>query len=429
MNTRFQNCPEIGTWRAWIDHEYVTAHRFAGAQGDGPSGRPAEGPRREDHDGLMAAHLSGCPACQRMVAELREDITDVAEVFSILAPARLPDAAEVALARERLERRRDQAPRVVAGQPVRALERKPLVFASFSTPWRVAASGLAAAVALALLVAFTPQGGSVAAAFLAQFRSQQVAAVGVTPQSQADIVRTLNSLGNLGTITAPGVSSASGPEAAARAAEARTTVVSLAEAARTLRFPLLTPDPAALPAGVDKTPQVRVMPGSEIRFTFDKKKAQAYFQSTGHAEISLPDKFDGASLVVSIPAAAVLEYGSGAASKNGLLIAEAGEVVADAQGNVTLPEMRDFLLSLPGLPATVVAQLRQIQNWNDTLPIPVPVDRVQWQSTMVNGSQGLLLNDNSGVVSAVIWHANGHLYGAAGTIKADDLKRVVSSLH
>ena len=76
--------------------------------------------------------------------------------------------------------------------------------------------------------------------------------------------------------------------------------------------------------------------------------------------------------------------------------------------------MRDFLLGLPGLPQSTVSQLKQIQNWNETLPIPIPVDKVNWQSTTFKGNQGLLLNDNSGVGSAAIWHANGHLYGVAG---------------
>ena len=36
--------------------------------------------------------------------------------------------------------------------------------------------------------------------FLAQFRSEQVTAIEVTPQSQTEIMRTLNALGNLGTV-------------------------------------------------------------------------------------------------------------------------------------------------------------------------------------------------------------------------------------
>jgi hypothetical protein len=295
-----------------------------------------------------------------------------------------------------------------------------------STPWRIAASGLAAALALTLLLSITPEGRALAAGFLAQFRSQQVTAIEVTPQTQSDIMRTLNALGNLGTVKMPnGV--AGRPEAIARGAADQAKTVTLAEASQAVGFKLETPDPATLPAGLDKTPRVQVMPSSQIRFTFDKTKAAAYFKSTGHPEVTVPDKFDGATLVVSIPAAALLQYGSTGA-KDALLVGQAGELVVDVEGQVTLDEMRDFLLGLPGLPPTVVSQLRQIKSWNQTLPIPVPVDQVNWQSTTFHGSQGLLLNDNSGVGSAAIWYESGHMYGLAGSLKATDLKRIADGL-
>jgi hypothetical protein len=238
----------------------------------------------------------------------------------------------------------------------------------------------------------------------------------------------LNALGNLGDIKSPGANGVTRPGAVARGAESQVKTVTPAEASQTVGFALATPDPATLPAGVDKTPEVRVMPGTQIHFTFDKAKARAYFQSTGHPEVSLPDQYDGATLTVSIPAAAVYEYGD-KQSKAGVVVAQAGEVVADVQGKVSLQEMRDFLLGLPGLPAAVVNQLKTIQNWNDTLPIPVPIDQVHWDNTAkVNGCPALLLRDNSGVGSAEIWHANGHLYGVAGSIKSDDLTRIAASL-
>jgi hypothetical protein len=371
---------------------------------------------------------------------------DIGELIASLAPERLPDAHDVAVARERLDWRRAQTLKSqIPEDPAASQERRTPgpsskmtgpgpsskmtgLLARFSTPWRVASGGVAAALALTLLVAFTPQGSSAAAAFLAQFRSQQVSAIEVTPQSQADIMRSMNALGNLGTLQVPGGSTTAQPQALAREAAAQSRTVTAAEAAQTVGFTLTTPDPATLPAGLGKTPTVKVSPGSQIRFTFDKAKAQAYYQSTGHPDVSLPDKFNGAALSVSIPSAAVFNYGSGASSRDDLIVVEAGELVVDVQGNVSLPEMRDFLLGLPGLPPTVVSQLKQIQNWNDTLPIPVPVDQVNWQKTTINGSQGLLLNDNSGVGSAAVWHANGHLYGVAGTLKAADLKRVADSL-
>jgi hypothetical protein len=296
-----------------------------------------------------------------------------------------------------------------------------------STPWRFAASGIVAALLVALLVAFTPEGSSVAAAFLSQFRSQQVTAIEVTPQTQSDIIKTLNALGNLGTINTPGTGGAARPEAVAKNAEANSQTVTQAEAAQTMGFPLRTPDPALLPPGVDKTPHVRVVPGTQVHFTFEKAKASTYFQSTGHPEVSLPDKFDGATLTVSIPSAVILEYGD-KQSKKGLVVAQAAEVVADVQGKVSLLELRDFLLGLPGLPPAVVSQLKGIQGWSDTLPIPVPVDQVHWQTTTINKSQGLLLKDNSGAGSAAIWHADHHLYGVAGSIKSDQLQQLADSM-
>jgi hypothetical protein len=191
---------------------------------------------------------------------------------------------------------------------------------------------------------------------------------------------------------------------------------------------LLTPDPATLPAGIGTTPTIRVSQGSQVRFTFDKNKARTYYQSTGHPEVSLPDKFDGASLIVSIPPAALLTYSGGGSNHADVIVAEAGELVVDVQGKVSLPEMRDFLLSLPGLPNAVVSQLKTMDNWSNTLPIPVPVDQVNWQQVTINGTPALLLKDNSGIGSAAVWHANGHLIGVAGTLKADDLTKIAKSL-
>jgi hypothetical protein len=300
-----------------------------------------------------------------------------------------------------------------------------MIFTRVSTPWRIAASGLAAALLLTLVVAFNPDAQTAAASLLAQFRPQQVTALEITPQSQAEIMKTLNALGNLGTVKTP--SGSARPEAPLRSVEQSAKTVTLAEASQSVGFPVETPDPATLPAGMDKTPRVQVTSASQVRFTFDKNKARTYFQSSGHPEVSMPDKFDGATLVVSIPSAALLHYG-GSSSKEALIVGQAGQLVVDVEGKVSLPEMRDFLLTLPGLSPSVVNQLKNISAWNQTLPVPVPVDQVNWQSTSFNGHQGLLLNDNSGIGSAAIWYEGGHMYGVAGSFKANELKRIADSL-
>ena len=260
------------------------------------------------------------------------------------------------------------------------------------------------------------------------FRSQQVQAIEITPESQADIVRSMNALSNVGTLQMPESARAGSPAAVARAESQQAHAATAAEAAQTVGFALLTPDPATLPLGTTSTPMIRVSPGSQVRFTFDKAKAQSYFQATGHAGVTLPDKFNGASLVVSMPPTALLSYGVSGSNHNELIVAEAGELTVGVEGNVSLAEMRDFLLGLPGLPPAVVSQLKSIDSWSNTLPIPVPINLVTPHKDTVNGSDALVLDDNSGAGSAAIWHTNGHLIGVAGTLKYNDLKKVANSL-
>ena len=425
-------CPDAGAWRAWLD----------------------------EPDPRLEAHLDACNACRQQVDDLSTNAAYAAMALQHLAPATLPSPAEAAAARQRLAARGQPAPGVAAhAAPRRGRRRLPggraaeregqasaaaelagttpsvpaaaqrvawragrtashhlraLVPAQLVIPtaWRVAGSGLAAALLLTLGLTVSPEGRALAAQFLAQFRSQQVAPVEITPQSQIEIQRTISALSHLGLVRIP----------AARASAV--TVGSLGEASQRVGFALKAPDPASLPPSLDRAPKIQVLPADQLRFTFDKAKARAYFQSTGHPEVTLPDRYDGASLVVSVPAAALLQY----TGQSALLIGQSAEIAVGVEGPASLDELRDFLLSLPGLPRDTAAQLRSIANWRETLPIPIPTDRVHWQSVSFAGHAGLLLNDNSGAASAAIWQADGHLYGLAGSLKATDLQRVAASL-
>lgn len=277
--------------------------------------------------------------------------------------------------------------------------------------WRVALGGLAAALALTFLVG-TPEGQGAAAAFLAQFRSQRFAVVTMDP-SQAR--RPLAELEHLGTLK-NGTPSKSAEE-----------VRDVAEASRRVGFDVKQPSTSTLPAGLSKQPRVLVTPAQEIRFTFDRARAQAYYAQQGKAGLSLPERFDGASLIINAPAAALLRY-EGASAESGLLIGQSRQVTGGVEGKVSLEEMRDFLLGLPGLQPETVRQLKAIQDWKNTLPIPVPADRVNWKETTIAGGQGLLLADSTGIASAAIWERDGRVYGIAGSFKADDVQRVANSL-
>src|SRR5262245_1294298 len=169
MTTLTPTCPDLGVWRAWLDHE--------------------------DNSPELSAHLESCTACINLVEELRGNASIASDAIGAVGAMRLPSPTEIAIARDRFAWRQRQ--REAAEVPVSsAVAPRPLTFSErISTPWRVAASGLAAAIVLSLGVAFTPEGRAAAAGFLAQFRSQQVAAINISPQSQAEIMGTLRALG------------------------------------------------------------------------------------------------------------------------------------------------------------------------------------------------------------------------------------------
>lgn len=389
MSTPTTTCPDAGRWRAWLDEAV----------------EPPAAP--------LADHLTSCAACAGLVGELRVAAAHAAAAIDTLAPTALPSAAATARALDRLDhRRRAAAPDRIAGAPAQLASRRRRMTLALTAPrWRIALGGIAAALLLTVLLG-TPEGRTAAAQFLAQFRSQRFEVVTIDPS----FTRTgLTVLAGLGTVQGD------------RRRAAPEEVRSLPEASQRVGFPLKQPAASALPAGLDTTPKILVSPASEFRLTLDRTKAQAYFQASGHPEASLPERYQGATLVVGTPPVAFLQY-SRSNQDLGLIVGQAGELTVGVEGNVPLAELRDYLLGLPDLPADTVRQLRGMQDWRTTLPIPVASDRIAWQETTIAGGPGLLLADNTGVGSAAIWQRDGRIYGVAGAARATEIQRVADSL-
>lgn len=453
-------CPEAGLWRAWLDDEAAAEAKAA-----------------------IADHLAACPVCRRMVDGLRNDSALARGAIDRLAPTAalaVPDReligqifargrsraasfepvsaepaapAPVAAVIEQAHRRPDQigsgfgarrsdpgarhlgpatrtpdpatrTPDPATRDPGRGTRdpglepRTPtkeshiMTLARTTNRWRVALGGLAAALVLTFLIG-TPPGRTAAAQFLAQFRSQRFAVVTLDPSQRGDALRQLERLGTVQG-TGPGQRSSA--------------VGSIDRASSSAGFAVKQPDPAALPAELAKTPRIQVSPATEMRFTFDTAKARAYFDSTGRPDVALPDKFNGATLVVSVPAAVLLQYLPAASTGPGLMIGQASELTVGTEGGVTLDELRDFLLGLPGVSPDLARQLRAIQDWRNTLPIPVPADQVNWQQATIAGGQGLILADNTGLGSGAIWQRDGRVYGVAGAATIGEIQRVADSL-
>jgi hypothetical protein len=379
-------CPDAGFWRAWLDREAE------------PASQEAE------------SHLAVCSACRSLLSELRANSRTAEEQLLLLAPSAPLSAADLTLARRRLARSVERQRRPLT-RFVRPLEISGMSL-TFAIPrWRTALAGLAAALALTFVFG-TPEGRTAAAAFLAQFRSQSLGVVSFDADQPRRPLAELEHLGNL-KVTPSGRLD-------------QVPVKSLAEATQQVGFNVKQPEKSALPDGLPDQPTIAIMPAREVRFTFDRDKASRYFSANAKPAVSLPDRYDGVTLVLSVPPAALLEYRRG--TERGLMIGQTREITGGVEGNVSLEEMRDFLLGLPGLSPDTVRQLRDIKDWRNTLPIPVPADKLSWEHTTIAGGDALLLKENTGLGSAVIWLRDGRIYGVAGTLRPEEVERVANSI-
>ena len=345
------------------------------------------------------------------MSTLREDSV-VREALDTLRPPSEPDV-DRAFRRQMLLRRRPvETPAGTLGRIMGRLSfvRKPLP-----------AIPIAAALVLALSLLTSPV-QSLAAQFLTIFRVQDV-----QPITIPDNLQGLPNLSKLGDMT---------PAHPTPRSLQPTQVSSVSAASAAVGFTLETP--SQLPNGLPAQPSlIGVTHGQTLGFTFRSAKAGTYLASIGHGDVALPAKFDGASLQFTIQPVAGLAYlpaGTSlkqieAAAKSGqagssvharslaALFNGAGVIVFETKSpslsasGVSASELRDFLLSLPGIPASTKAQLRAIGDWRNTLPIPaMPGSRLH--KVQVDGAPGVV--GQNGGTRMILWVKNGVVYGATG---------------
>src|ERR1051326_7301681 len=95
----------------------------------------------------------------------------------------------------------------------------------------------------------------------------------------------------------------------------------------------------------------------------------------------------------------------------------------------TVAQYEDALLSMPGMPPSLAAQIRALGNPSSTLPIPIPTSLASSHTADINGSPGLVVGDTTGIASAVIWQSHGLLYGVAGSLTDGQVVDIARSMH
>ncbi len=272
-------------------------------------------------------------------------------------------------------------------------------------------------LAAAGLFFISPMARAVGSQLLQGFRIQRFVAVSFDPSQPA---RALPDLSQFGTVT--------------EVSRGRTRPVgSAADAGQMAGINVRLPSEAV----VSGEPQLVVVEPASMAFTFDVAMAREQIASTGDTAFQIPDRFDGAVLSASIPAVVVAQYGGRPGrfapgpemfGADSLVVIQGHTPTANVAGRVSLDEMRQLLLSMPGLPPETAAQLRAIDDWTTTMPIPIPTNIGVAHDVQVNGRPGLAVADNTGAGGVVLWTQGDVVYAVGGGKTADELLRIASTL-
>ena len=348
-------------------------------------------------------HLLACTACRAALESIR--------ARAQIAAANLSTAHTVDLdaARRNISARAANAG-PAAGSHIR------FAWTLRSMQWTGA---LAAALALFVLAGYAPLRGA-AANLLAIFEPRAFTPIGFTASDTRQL-RALPNLKAFGTLRESGSSNV-------KRFSDRATVSAFAHVA------VLTP--TYLPPGVPREVRYRVTPAHRASFVFKPSKAHP-----------MPAPIAGSILNATFNPIVIQTYAEKTSvqmgRKNRSRHEHAGDlgnmppdtiVVTQAaapkvfSSGATVTEIENWLTSQPGVPPSVVQQIKSIGDPSTTVPVPVQLDKQIAQTVSVHGSDGLMVGDNTGVGSVVMWQKAGVVYAVAGPFAASEILHIANSL-
>lgn len=356
---------------------------------------PTEGVLRrllDEPSGVAASdrlHVQGCAEC---LAELQAMHEDAALVGASLN-SRAAEGVDVEAAWRRLS---VAAPAPRSDRPAQPRSRRS---AGFLRRPSVAA--------LAVAVVVGGAGAAAAGDWLPIFRTEQVKPVSITTGDLVSLPD-LSAYGELDLTDGPEVHDV----ADAAAAEAETD--------------LDVPEVTELPQGVEGEPVYSVGEKASATFTFSAERAARAASAAGEALPPVPPGLDGSSVRLDA-GPGVAQIWKSSAGAPALVVGRAVAPTAFSSG-VPFETVRDYLLSLPGLPDDVADQLRTFSADGSTLPLPIPTDQVITTTAEVGGIDATVLGTRDRSLAAVVWVDDGIVTVVAGALDSDEVLAVARDL-
>ena len=217
----------------------------------------------------------------------------------------------------------------------------------------VGISALAVGVVILLIVIFSSVRDA-GQQFLNLFRVQQVQTIQITqefldslPEPDAELIQWVEEPSDDG--------------------EAREVTFAEAEEALGFRLAQLS----ELPESLQAEPQVMITDETEASFSIDLAVARNYIWALGGDGAILPDELEGAIFRVTMPQVAMLFYATQDNPEQGVRLLQTTSPTLATPSELDMDAIRTELLELSILPPELAEQLRAVEDWEETLLLPL----------------------------------------------------------
>ena len=145
--------------------------------------------------------------------------------------------------------------------------------------------------------------------------------------------------------------------------------VTLAEAEEALGFRLA--QLSELPDILQADPKVMITDAAEASFSIDLPVARNYIWALGGDGAILPDELEGAIFRITVPRVGMLFYAAKDNPDQGVRLLQTTSPTLATPSEINMDAIRTELLKLSILPPELAEQLRAVENWEQTLLLPL----------------------------------------------------------
>lgn len=385
---------------------------------------PTEGEIRMALDGdddaarAVRDHLATCDRCAEFAAGMRVDAEASDQLLASLEPG--SESVDYRRALDRLESKLQSSSASTEGSFMQRFMRQ---------RGARAAGAVAGLLAVIMVLAISPVGG-VAGDVLDRFRVQKFAAITVDMESFQEFQTNMlfraatsdhealqTAFEDIGTFetTFDKENPMANAQEFASAEEAEAVFGEFDQ-------------PSSIPDGYAAEPEFYVSDAGSASATINTAKLQQLVDELSLPIYSLPDPATAPELnfTVDIPQALLIQY-AGETEDQELVYAQMTSPTLVTPESLDMDQLREEMLALPGLPPDFVAQLRSIQDWEETLVVPVPAG---WSSedVTIDGEPGLLVSADDDTGAVVLWEKSGSLHLVGATADGDVVMDVANSV-